>query len=141
MNRFAVVLVTVSALVSGIIIPILELNESHLFNSNWPDHARLHEAWQLMTNSALSALAVFLIWSDRAPRLAILLSLIISVPFLLAFATASTYGGSMLHTDGTQLAVWGVNLGVFVALVLSSLLLLSLVLLRPEKPLSPKALH
>lgn len=134
MFRFTAVVVTLSALVSGIIIPILELNETHLFNPNWPAHARLHEAWQLITNSALSALAVFLIWSGRAPRLAILLSLIISVPFLLAFAAASTYGGSMLHTDGTQLAVWGINLGVLVALVLSSLLLLSLVLFRPDKP-------
>lgn len=134
MFRFAAIVVTVSALISGIIIPILELNETHLFNSIWPAHARLHEAWQLITNSALSALAVFLIWSRRAPRLAILLSLIISVPFLLAFAAGSTYGGSMLHSDGTQLAVWGINLGVLVALVLSSLLLLSLVLFRSEKP-------
>lgn len=134
MFRFAAIVVTVSALISGIIIPILELNETHLFNPNWPAHARLHEAWQLITNSGLSALAVFLIWSGRAPRLAILLSLIISVPFLLAFAAGSTYGGSMLHSDGTQLAVWGINLGVLVALVLSSLLLLSLVLFRSEKP-------
>ena len=81
MYRFAAVVVTVSALVSGIIILILELNESHLFNSGWPSHARLHEAWQLMTNSALSALSVFLICSGRAPGLAILLSLIISIPF------------------------------------------------------------
>lgn len=134
MYRFAAVVVTVSALVSGAIIPVLELNESHLFNSNWPAHARLHEAWQLTTNSAISALAVFLIWSGRAPRLAILLSLIISIPFLLAFAAASTYGGSMLHSDGTQMAVGGMNLAVLIALVLSSLLILSLLLFRPEKP-------
>lgn len=134
MYRFAAVVVTLSASVSGIIIPILELNETHLFNPDWPSHARLHEAWQLMTNSALSVLAVFLFWSGRAPRLAILLSLIISVPFLLAFAAGSTYGGSMLHSDGTQLAVWGINLGVLIALILSSLLLLSLALFRPEKP-------
>lgn len=133
MNRTAAVLVTLSALVSGIIIPIFELNETHLFNSNWPAHARLHEAWQLMTNSALSALSVFLIWSGRAPRLAILLSLIISVPFLLAFAAGSTYGGSMLHSDGTQMAVGGMNLAVLVALALSSFLLLSLARFRFEK--------
>lgn len=136
MYRFAVIVVTLSALVSGIIIPILEINETHLFNSDWPSHARLHEAWQLMTNSALSALAVFLIWSGRAPRLAIILSLVISAPFLLAFAAASTYGGSMLHSDGTQLAVWGINLGVLVALIMSSLLVLSLVFFRPQKPTS-----
>lgn len=136
MYRFAAIVVTVSALVSGAIIPILELNETHLFNPNWPAHARLHEAWQLMTNSVLSALAVFLIWSGRAPRLAIILSLIISFPFLLAFAAESTYGGSMLHSDGTQLAVAGINLGVLIALVFSSLLLISLVLFRSEKPTS-----
>lgn len=127
-------MVTISALVSGIIIPILELNETHLFNPDWPAHARLHEAWQLMTNSALSALAVFLIWSGRAPRLAILLSLIISLPFLLAFAAGPTYGGSMLHSDGTQLAVGGLNLAVLIALVFSALLLFSLARLRPAKP-------
>lgn len=134
MYRFTAIVVTLSALVSGIVIPLLELNETHLFNPDWPAHARLHEAWQLMTNSALSALAVFLIWSGRAPRLAIILSLIISAPFLLAFAGRATYGGSMLHSDGTQLAVWGINLGVLVALIMSSLLLLSLTLFSPTKP-------
>ncbi|MEH6715155.1 hypothetical protein [Parasphingorhabdus flavimaris] len=134
MYRFAAIVVTLSALISGIVIPVLELNETHLFNPDLPAHARLHEAWQLMTNSALSALAVFLIWSGRAPRLAIILSLLISVPFLLAFAASATYGGSMLHSDGTQLAVWGMNLGVLVALIMSSLLLLSLALFRPAEP-------
>ncbi len=133
MYRFAAIVVTLSALVSGLIIPILELNETHLLNPAWPAHARLHEAWQLLTNSALSTLAVFLIWSGRAPHLAIILSLIISIPFLLAFATASTYGGSMLHSDGTQMAVGGMNLAVLIAVVLSTLLLLSLVRLPSKK--------
>lgn len=135
MYKFAAILVSISALVSGIIIPILELNETHLFNPDWQAHARLHEAWQLMTNSSLSALSVYLIWSGRAPRLAITLSLIISLPFLLAFAAAPIYGGSMLHSDGTQMAVWGMNLGVLAAMVLSALLMLSLASLRTEKPI------
>ena len=127
MRHFSVLSVLLTSLVFGLLIPILEINQTHLFNSEWPSHARLHEAWQLITNAAISALALYLIWTGKAPKIAILLSLIIGLSFLTAFALGGSYGGSMLHTDGTQKAVGGINVAILVVVPLMAMLLFSLV--------------
>jgi len=127
MRNFALTSVLLTSLVFGFLIPILEINQTHLFNSEWPSHARLHEAWQLITNAAISALALYLVWTGKAPKVAIVLSLIIGLSFLTAFALGESYGGSMLHTDGTQMAVGGINVAVLVVVPLVAMLLFSLV--------------
>lgn len=127
MRNFSVLSVLLTSLVFGCLIPILEINQTHLFNAEWPSHARLHEAWQLITNAATSALALYLVWTGKAPKVAIMLSLIIGLSFLTAFALGGTYGGSMLHTNGTQLAVGGINVAVLVVVPLMAMLLFSLV--------------
>ncbi len=127
MRNFSVLSVLLTSLVFGFLIPILEINQTHLFNSQWPSHARLHEAWQLITNAAISALALYLVWTGKAPKIAIMLCLIIGLSFLTAFALGGSYGGSMLHTDGTQRAVGGINIAVLVVVPLMAMLLFSLV--------------
>ena len=68
MRNFSVISVLLTSLVFGLLIPILEINQTHLFNSEWPSHARLHEAWQLITNTAISALALYLAWTGKRQR-------------------------------------------------------------------------
>ena len=126
MPKLAIVSVGLSAIIFTVLIPVLELNSTHLTNPDWPSHARLHEAWQLLTNAAISVLALGCVWTDRAPRIGISLALMICVSFLAAWALGSVYGGSMLHTDGTQIAVGGVNVAVIVVMALAALLVASL---------------
>ena len=125
MPKFATLSVGLSAIVFAVLIPVLELNSTHLTNSEWPSHARLHEAWQLLTNAAISLLALGCVWTNRAPRIGIILALMICASFLTAWALGSVYGGSMLHTDGTQMAVGGVNVAVIVVIALTGVLLAS----------------
>ena len=125
MLKFATTSVGLSAIIFVVLIPVLELSSTHLTNPDWPSHARLHEAWQLLTNAAISALALGCVWTARAPRIGISLSLMICVSFLVAWALGSVYGGSMLHTDGTQLAVGGINVAVIVVIALTALLVAS----------------
>lgn len=122
MHKFVTVSVGLSAIIFTVLIPALELNSTHLTNPDWPSHARLHEAWQLLTNSAISVLALGCVWTDRAPRIGISLALVICVSFLAAWALGPVYGGSMLHTDGTQMAVGGINFAVIVVIALTALL-------------------
>ncbi|CAA0108842.1 Uncharacterised protein [Halioglobus japonicus] len=126
MPKFVTLSVGLSAIVFAVLIPVLELNSTHLTNPEWPSHARLHEAWQLLTNAAISVLALGCVWTNRAPRIGISLALMIGVSFLTAWALGSIYGGSMLHTDGTQMAVGGINVAVIVVIALTALLLASL---------------
>lgn len=89
-----------------------ELNDTHLFNPEWVAHARLHEAWQLITNSAIGAYAAWLIWARDDVRLPSLLALMVTGGFMIAYVLQDLYGGSMLHSDGTERTLLGVNIGV-----------------------------
>lgn len=126
MNKLVV---TGYAAVFLVLIPFLEISDTHLLNQEWPGHARLHEAWQLLANGMLAATALILVWRKGRAFPALLLGLPLSVPFLIAWAFQHTYGGSMLHTDGTQIAVYGVNAAVP---IMAALLLASLVAILIE---------
>ncbi len=125
MSWLAKLSVGLSAAIFAGLIPAIEMNATHLFNPEWPEHARLHEAWQLLTNAAISLLAAACVWTRRAPRLGLSLALIICGAFLTAWALGASYGGSMLHTDGTQMAVAGLNVAVIVVFAVTGLLAFS----------------
>lgn len=102
-------IISLNAFVFICLIPFLEINDTHVFNPDWPAHARLHEVWQLGTNGLLSILAIILAWRTRQPGLSSLISILINIPFLFACLTQAGYGGSMTHSDGSELLVMGVN--------------------------------
>lgn len=114
--------ITVNALVFIVVVPMLEVGPSHVFNPAWPGHARLHEVWQLMTNAALGIFALWLTWRSSRVQLAGGLTLLMSAPFVAAYLIQNTYGGSMTHADGTELTVLGVNSAFGVLLLLSTLI-------------------
>jgi hypothetical protein len=114
------------AIIFIILVPFLEISDTHLFNPDWPAHARLHEAWQLLTNASLSALALLLAWRWNRPITALVACLTVTVPFLVAWAMQSAFGGSMKHSDGTEIAVLGINVGVLLVLLVTAALLASL---------------
>jgi len=126
MSKLATASVGFSVIIFTVLIPVLEVSPTHVFNPEWPSHARLHIAWQLLTNAALSILALGCVWSARSPRIGICIALITVVSFLTAFTLRFVYGGSMLHTDGTQIAVGGINVAVIIMIPLTALLLASL---------------
>jgi hypothetical protein len=84
-----------------------------VFNPDWVAHARLHEVWQLITNSSLGAIALWLTWmSADGKGKASVLALVVTGGFLAAYALQGLYGGSMVHPDGTEKTVLGINVGV-----------------------------
>jgi len=125
MTRFAVVF---HATIFVLVVPALEISGTHLFNADWPAHARLHEAWQLLTNASLSVLALFFVWRWRRPMSALAICLAVSMPFMMALAMQAAYGGSMRHSDGTELAVFGVNAATLLMLGILGVLCASLYL-------------
>lgn len=114
-------LVTVGIVFYAVVVPILEINDTHVFNQAWAPHARLHETWQLFTNTALGAFSVWLVWGRNDLRLASLLTLFVTGGFLLAYWLRDGYGGSMVLSDGSEKMIMGVNLGL-VAYTLAILL-------------------
>lgn len=106
---FRKVAVTAACVVLAAVVPALEINATHLLNPQWPSHARLHEAWQVLTNAGLAVACLWLTWIEGRTRLAALVMLIVCLSFLAAVFAAPVYGGSMQHADGTELTFAGVN--------------------------------
>lgn len=111
--------ITFAALLFGLIVPILEVNATHLLNPLWPSHARLHEAWQLLTNWAIAVACLWLTWRAGRVREAAALALLVVGGLLIAWASGPLYGGNMLHTDGSQIALGGINVAV-IAMILAA---------------------
>ena len=107
------ILLTISIALYSIAVPYLEINDTHVFNPDWVAHARLHEVWQLITNSSLGAIALWLTWmSVDGKGKASVIALVVTGGFLAAYALQGLYGGSMVHPDGTEKTVSGINVGV-----------------------------
>ena len=113
---------TVAVSVLGVLVPYLEYSPTHIFNPDWPGHAKLHDVWQLLTNSTFAAAAVFLAWTRADLRLAARLGLVAPAAFLISFFTMDLYGGSMVNSDGTELRFGSVNASLVMMLIVSAVL-------------------
>lgn len=130
--RFARVLGTLAVAIYALVVPLLEVNATHLFNPEWSAHARTHEAWQLTTNAALGLLALWLLWKRGEPKLAGAISIVVMGSFLVAFMLQDAYGGSMvLSAVHPEKKILGVNLGVVGAILCVLLAAGSILLARP----------
>ncbi|WP_373490435.1 hypothetical protein [Parasphingorhabdus sp.] len=132
---FKKILLSASVAIFGLLVPLLEINETHVFNPLWPAHARLHEVWQLGTNFAIAILCLWLAWRRSDLRSAAALGLAVIVGFLGAFLLGPMYGGSMKHTDGTEITFAGINAAVIVMLVAAAILSW-LLISKPRRPVN-----
>ena len=126
--------ITFSVILYAVVVPLLDINETHVWNPDWTPHARIHEVWQLITNSSIGVLCLWLVWYKKEVRLSTLLSLIVMGGFLLAFFLKDGYGGSMKYLDGSEKTVLGINLAVLGFGTAFLFLILSHVLTKRQKP-------
>jgi len=126
----AKLIITLGALLYGLGVPLLEINPTHVFNPTWEAHARLHEVWQLATNSALALLSLWLVWVRNNIRLPSILAMLVTGGFLFAYLVRDGYGGSMVLSDGSEKMLFGLNLGAFAFSLVFLLSLMALFLGR-----------
>jgi hypothetical protein len=126
-------LVTFGILLYAFAVPVLEVNATHLLNPYWVAHARLHEAWQLATNTSIGLLSLWLAWRRNEIRIPAFLTFTVAGGFLVAYALRDAYGGSMRHTDGSELTALGFNVGVIGFGVAVALAAIALVLARNSR--------
>jgi len=115
------IFITFCVLIFGVVIPIFEVNDSHVFNASWPAHARFHEVWQLITNFGIGLLCLWLVWLNDEVRLASVLVVLVMGGVLVAHAIQGFYGGSLLSGNisktilGMELAAFAAGLAVTLA--------------------------
>ncbi len=105
-------LITFGILIYAVGVPILEINSTHVFNPDWTPHVRIHEVWQLITNSGIGLFCLWLVWHKQKIFLPSILGLLITGSFLLAFILKDLYGGSMKYLDGSEKTILGINIGI-----------------------------
>lgn len=121
-------IITFSVILYALAVPVLEVNATHVFNPDWTPHVRIHEVWQLITNSSIGLLCIGLTWGYSRIKISTILSLFITGGFLLAFALQDLYGGSMKYLDGSEKTIFGMNVGLVgfgVAFVLLALVFIN----------------
>ena len=106
-------IITIGAILYGLGVPLLEINQTHVFNPQWEDHARLHEVWQLATNSSLAMLSLWLAWGRNNIKLPSILAMLVTGGFLFSYLVREGYGGSMVLSDGSEKLIFGLILGAF----------------------------
>src|SRR5690606_32428095 len=90
------ILIAFGVFIYAVVVPFLEINPSHVFNSFWPAHARFHEVWQLSTNICIGILALWLAFVKNAIRTASILNISVMGGALVAHILEKTYGGSII---------------------------------------------
>ena len=105
-------IITFSIILYAVVVPFLEINTTHVFNPDWTPHVRIHEVWQLITNSGIGLLCLWMDWVKKETKISAILSLLITGGFLLAYILQNFYGGSMKYLDGSEKTLFGINIGV-----------------------------
>ncbi len=108
------ILITFCVVIFAIVIPVLEVNDSHVFNATWPAHARFHEVWQLITNCGIGLLCLWLAWINDSIRLASVLVVLVMGGVLVAHGIQDSYSGSIL-SGNTSKTILGMELAAFAA--------------------------
>lgn len=99
------VIMTIATLIYGIIPPLVDLRETHVFHPDWTPHARMHMVWLLGTNTSIAMVALYILWLHQSSlilrvRLAGVLGLCVYGGFMLSASTTSLYGGSLSDAGG-----------------------------------------
>ena len=119
-------IITFSVILYAFAVPYLEINDTHVFNPDWTPHVRIHEVWQLITNTSMGLFCLWLVWNKKEYKISTILSMMITGGFLLAYAIQDSYGGSMKYLDGSEKTIAGINIGVLGFGIAFLLLIISL---------------
>lgn len=84
-----------------------DFNATHATNPLWTPHARFHVVWQVLYNSCISAVALYLVWVPSAAYLfnlylAVVLNYIWGANFLLTILAMPLFGGSLADENGIK---------------------------------------
>ena len=120
MGKLGLGLIGLAALASILVPVIVDWNDTHLFNEDWPPHARLHDAMSFLMSMGLGAGALWLIatpWGRRGAGLA--LAALLSVWSWIALVAAGAMPGTAYvnAAEGAPVAIAGMPPNVIVSLV------------------------
>jgi hypothetical protein len=91
--------------IQGIATVAIDLNRTHATNPRWVGHARFHVVWQTLTMALLAVVELVLLWGgwvgeERGFYLALALTGLSPVAFMVSCATRRAFGGTLFDPNG-----------------------------------------
>lgn len=65
---FGKILISIVALYAALGSYIFDWNETHIFNPNWPPHAKFHNAQDMLLGTATGLLALWVLWIQKTDK-------------------------------------------------------------------------
>ncbi len=62
------ILISIAAIITGVIPILADWNDSHIFSKQWSPHARFHGVTSLSMATILSSVALWLLWRPSSDR-------------------------------------------------------------------------
>lgn len=84
-----------------------DFNKTHATNPLWTPHARFHVVWQVLSQTGISLVILYLLWTPAADYathiwVAAILNYVWGASFYATLATMPIYGGSLKDTNGIK---------------------------------------
>ena len=84
----------------SLVMPLVDLNSTHLFHPDWSLHSRLHLVWSVTSFTLMGWYCFFLLWfSDMSfnirANVVTAICLAINIGFLISAVTRPLYGGEL----------------------------------------------
>ncbi|MDO9125492.1 MAG: hypothetical protein Q7U42_01365 [Parvibaculum sp.] len=84
-----------------------DFNKTHATNPLWTPHARFHVVWQVLSQTGISLVILYLLWTPAADYathiwVAAILNYIWGASFYTTLATMPIYGGALKDVNGIK---------------------------------------
>lgn len=84
-----------------------DFNKTHATNPLWVPHARFHVVWQVLSQTGVSLVILYLLWNDAADymvhiRIAAVLNYVWIASFFATLAAMPVYGGALKDVNGIK---------------------------------------
>lgn len=134
--KLSQIILTGVALMYAVVPPIIDFNPTHALHPEWPEHARFHMVWMVITNSILGLLAVYLIWFQSrqgGQMIAGAISAIILGSFFLSTLAMPLYDGALADEGGVAAGPAGLDSNLVLFGVLFLINMFGIYLGRPKR--------
>ncbi|ARN74548.1 DUF6640 family protein [Oceanicoccus sagamiensis] len=107
-NLLPRMLLTITSIALAIGPAVADFNKTHATNPLWPPHARFHVVWQVITNSSLCFMMIYVLWTPLVEQYNLQLILVLMVqgailaPLYITIASMGLFDGALKDVNGLR---------------------------------------
>lgn len=107
-NLLPRILMTITAIALAVGPALADFNKTHATNPLWPPHARFHVVWQVITNSSLCLMMLYVLWTPLVDKYYLQLIVVLMVqgailaPLYITIASMKLFDGALKDVNGLR---------------------------------------